>query len=52
MGNTPVIDVDLGDVARKFRFDIVVKLLPISRLLAATPVQGTRKDDNSGVPIS
>ena len=38
MGNTPVVDVDLGDVAGKFGFDISAKLLPISRLLAATPV--------------
>jgi hypothetical protein len=38
MGNTPVIDVDLGDVAGKFGFDIGAKLLPISRPLAAMPV--------------
>jgi hypothetical protein len=38
MGNTPVIDVDLEDGAGKFGFDIGAKLLPISRLLVATPV--------------
>jgi len=33
--------LDLRNVARKFGFDIDAKLLPIRRLLAATPVEGT-----------
>jgi hypothetical protein len=32
---------DLGDVAGKFEVGLGTKLLPISRLLAATPVAGT-----------
>jgi len=31
----------LGDVAGKFGFGIDAKLLPLRRLLAATPVEGT-----------